>query len=100
MLNQHLQSYEALTEALSIHPDSAELWYNRGMACQYTIRFGQSLRDYERALELADNSELVRKATEGLKHAQMLVQASLEMRGKDFTLDQLIKQEELFQSGL
>src|SRR5438270_11170423 len=42
------QSYEALTEALSIQPNSADLWYNRGLTCRFTGRTGQSLRDYER----------------------------------------------------
>jgi len=48
------QSYEALTEALSIQPNSADLWYNRGLACRFTGRAGQSLRDYERAVNATD----------------------------------------------
>src|SRR5438552_3109253 len=51
MLQNFPQSYEALTEALSITPNEADYWYNRGLACRFTARSGQSLRDFERAVE-------------------------------------------------
>src|SRR5438128_62654 len=43
MLQNFPQSYEALTEALSIDPNSADIWYNRGLASRFTTRIGQSL---------------------------------------------------------
>src|SRR5437763_8795077 len=100
MLQQFPQSYEALTEAVSISPDDPNLWYNRGLASRYTIRFGQSLRDYERAVELAGTGELAKKAAIDLKIARDLAQKSIKLRREGFTLDDLIEQEELFQRGL
>ena len=100
MLQNFPQSYAAYTEALSLDPDNAELWFNRGMASRFTTRFGRSLRDYERAKELTIRPELAPKLEEELKFARKLAEKSLKMRGPDFTLDQLIEQENLFQDGL
>jgi tetratricopeptide (TPR) repeat protein len=100
MLQNFPQAYEAYTEALSLNPDLAELWFNRGMASRFTIRFGRSLRDYERAKELNTRPELAKNIEKELKFAQEMVSKSLKMRGRDFTLDQLIEQEDHFQDGL
>lgn len=100
ILQNFPQSYTAYTEALSLNPNIAELWFNRGMASRFTLRFGRSLRDYERAKELNIRPELVKKLEEELKFAQEMVRKSLKLRGPNFTLDQLIEQEDLFQSGL
>ncbi|MFL5706053.1 MAG: tetratricopeptide repeat protein, partial [Ktedonobacteraceae bacterium] len=61
MLQNFPQSYAAYTEALSLDPTNAELWFNRGMASRFTSRFGRSLRDYERAKELNIRPELAQK---------------------------------------
>ena len=100
MLQNFPQSYAAYTEALSLNPDVAELWFNRGMASRFTLRFGRSLRDYERAKELNVRPELAKNLEKELKFAREMVMKSLKLRGRDFTLDQLIEQEDLFQSGL
>jgi Flp pilus assembly protein TadD len=100
MLQNFPQSYAAYTEALSLDPDNAELWFNRGMASRFTSRFGRSLRDYERAKELTIRPELVKKLEEELKFARELAEKTLQLRGSDFTLDRLIEQEDLFQNGL
>ncbi len=100
MLQNFPQSYAAYTEALSLDPNNADLWFNRGMASRFTIRFGRSLRDYERAKELTIRPELENKLEEELKFARKLAGESLKLRGPDFTLDQLIEQEDLFQNGL
>jgi tetratricopeptide (TPR) repeat protein len=100
MLQNFPQSYTAYTEALSLDPDNAELWFNRGMASRFTLRFGRSLRDYERAKELTIRPELAKKLEEELKFACELAGKTLKLRGPDFTLDQLIEQEDLFQDGL
>jgi tetratricopeptide (TPR) repeat protein len=94
------QSYEALTEALSIQPNSADLWYNRGLACRFTGRAGQSMRDYERAVELNKDGKMTRQFNEELKFSRKLAEKSMKLRGPDFTLDQLIEQENYFQHGL
>src|SRR6266699_7246566 len=100
MLKNFPQSYAAYTEALSLDPDNAGLWFNRGMASRFTSRFGRSLRDYERAKELTIRPELAEKLEEELKFARELAGKTLRLRGPDFTLDQLVEQENLFQQGL
>ncbi len=100
MLQNFPQSYAAYTEALSLDPTNAALWLNRGMASRFTSRFGRSLRDYERAKELTIRSELAKKLEKELEFARELAEKTLKLRGPDFTLDQLIEQEGLFQDGL
>jgi tetratricopeptide (TPR) repeat protein len=100
MLQNFPQSYAAYTEALSLNPNNAELWYNRGMTSRFTSRFGKSLRDFERAKELNTRPELAKKLEGELKFARKVAEDSRKLRGPDFTLDQLIEQEDHFQNGL
>jgi len=100
MLQNFPQSYAAYTEALSLDPNNAELWFNRGMASRFTSRFGRSFRDYERAKELNIRPELAKKLEKELEFARELAEKTLKLRSPDFTLDQLIEQEDLFQEGL
>ncbi len=102
MLQQHAQSYDAFTEALTLDPNNAELWYNHGLACHYTLRLGQAVRDFERAVELLgnDKGELTRKFTRELESSRRQAQEAMELLGEHFTLDQLIEQEEDFQHAL
>jgi Flp pilus assembly protein TadD len=100
MLQNFPQSYVAYTEALSLDPDNARLWFNRGMASRFTSRFGRSFRDYERAKELGIGPELASKLEKELEFARDLAENTVKLRGPDFTLDQLIEQEDLFQNGL
>src|SRR5713226_5362853 len=88
MLQNFPQSYAAYTEALSLDPNNAALWLNRGMASRFTSRFGRSLRDYERAKELNTRPELAKKLEEELEFARELAEKTLKLRGPDFTLDQ------------
>lgn len=100
MLQNFPQSYAAYTEALALNPTNAELWFNHGMASRYTSRFGRSLRDYERAKELNIKPELAKKLEGELEFAREVAEKTRKLRGPDFTLDQLIEQEDLFQDGL
>jgi tetratricopeptide (TPR) repeat protein len=100
MLQNFPESYEAYTEALSINPRDAQLWYNRGMASRFTVRIGQSVRDFERAVELNRNPELTERFAKELKSSRELAEMAIKERGPDFTLDQLTEQEEHFQRGL
>ncbi len=100
MLQNFPQSYAAYTEALSLDPNNAALWLNRGMASRFTSRFGRSLRDYERANELNTRPELAKKLEEELEFAREVAEKTLKLRGPDFTMDQLIEQEDHFQNGL
>ncbi len=65
------------------------------MASRYTTRFGRSLRDFERAVELNTICILAEKFDEAVKVARELAQRSIEMREPDFTLDQLIERVSL-----
>jgi tetratricopeptide (TPR) repeat protein len=100
MLQNFPQSYEALTEALALDPKDADIWYNRSISSRFTLRFGRALRDIERAIELNTRSELTERFAEDLKFSREMAEKSIKLRGPDFTVDQLIEQEELFQQGL
>ncbi len=92
------QAYDAFTEALSIQPDNASLWFNRGVIDEFVNRLGQSVRDLERAVELlaSDPSDpLNRDAERALKQSMKDAQRAMKKRGRNFTLDQLIEQESL-----
>src|SRR5690348_5189977 len=100
MLQNYPQSYAILTEALELAPNNAELWYNRGMSSRYTLRLGRSFRDFTRAVELNKRAELSEQFHEALKFSREMAEKSIKLRGPNFTLDQLIEQEDLFQRGL
>src|SRR5258708_23524616 len=100
MLQNFPQSYAAYTEALSLDPNNAALWLNRGMASRFTSPFGRSLRDYERANELNTRPQLAKKLEEELEFAREVAEKTLKLRCPDFTLDQLLDQADHFQNGL
>jgi tetratricopeptide (TPR) repeat protein len=99
MLQQYSQAYAATTAAITLAPDEAMYWFNRGMAARFTARMGQSLRDFERAQELDRGGVLGDKLADELAVARNMVDSSLALRGPGFTLEQLIAQEELFQQA-
>jgi tetratricopeptide (TPR) repeat protein len=70
------------------------------MACRFTMRSGQSVRDFEQAVALNRNPALAKQFADALQDSRRFAEMSLQMRGSDFTLDQLIEQEEHFQRGL
>jgi len=45
-------AYQALSEALTITPQDAFLWFNRGLTDRYLVLLGQSVRDLEKAVLL------------------------------------------------
>jgi len=100
MLQQFDAAYAALSQALALTPHDASLWYNRGLASRFTMRFGQALRDFERAAALESDPVLAQKVVEELRVSRQMVERELAMRGPHFTLEQLIAQEELFQRGV
>ncbi|GCF06702.1 tetratricopeptide repeat protein [Dictyobacter arantiisoli] len=100
MLQNYPQSYAVFSEALKLEPNAADLWYNRGMSCRYTLRFGQSFKDFTRAVELNCRADLSKQFDEALKFSREMAEKSIKLRGPKFTLDQLIEQEHLFQRGL
>lgn len=100
MLQDFDGAYEALSKALTVSPEDSAIWYNRAGAARYTMRFGQSVRDLERALELETDRDLRRKCEEDLAFISDIAQKEMAMRGPDFTLGDLIEQQETFQTAL
>jgi tetratricopeptide (TPR) repeat protein len=100
MLQNYAGSYEALTEALTLNPKDPYLWYNRGLASRFTSRAGRSYRDFERAAELNTSPELKEELAEAVNFSRELAEGVMKERGPDFTLDQLIEQEDRYQQAL
>jgi len=100
MLQNFPESYEAFTAALALNPNNVQFWYNRSEASRFTDRHGQALRDIEHAIELNTSTELAEKFDEALKVSHKIAEESMKAREPNFTLDQLIEQEELLQQGL
>jgi|SRR5947207_4656404 len=100
MLQNFSQAYDALSEALALDPKNAELWYNRSTTGRFMMRLGQALWDLERAIELNTRSDMVEKFAKDLPFSREMADKSMKLRGPDFTLEQLIEQENLFQQGL
>jgi len=100
MLQNYPQSYEAYTAALALNPNEAGLWYNRSVASFFTMRLGRALHDIERAIELNPKKDLIEAMDGDLMVRREAAEEAMKMRGPDFTLDQLIEQEDLFQQGL
>ncbi len=100
MLQNYSESYEIFTEVLALEPNNAEVWYNRSMSSRFTSRFGRALRDIERAVELNTRAELAEQFDAALKFSRELAEESIKLRGLDFTVDQLIEQEDFFQQGM
>jgi tetratricopeptide (TPR) repeat protein len=99
MQKEFERSYQTLTQALEIDPGDALLYYNRGLSALYTSRMGQSLQDLEQAVLLEGNGKMAAQFQEKAKFARKLAASELALRGKDFKLEQLIEQQELFHEG-
>jgi tetratricopeptide (TPR) repeat protein len=102
VLQHGQESYDLLTEALTIEPTNAELWYNRGLACQCLTRIGQSVRDFERAVELLkhDTGEMAHRSAEALAQSRQCVTEAMQAYGEQITLDQYIERETLFMRAM
>lgn len=100
LLERYEDAFLATTAAVALMPEHALFWFNRGMAARFTTRIGQSLHDFEQAALLDRDGILADKLAEALPDARVYVADSLKLRGPEFTLDQLIDQEGLFQQGV
>ncbi|NJN17520.1 MAG: tetratricopeptide repeat protein [Oscillochloris sp.] len=100
MQQRYFEAYTVTTMLVALAPQDAMYWYNRGIAARFTMRIGQSLRDLERAQELDNDSLLADRLAKDLPFARDAAEQSRVLRGPDFTLDQLIEQEELFQQAV
>jgi len=93
------ESYQTLSEAVRINPDDSYLLFNRGLSARFTSRTGQSLRDFEQVAVMKQDSVVSEKLEEALGFARKIALSEMRLRGKNFTLEQLIEQQELFQHG-
>jgi tetratricopeptide (TPR) repeat protein len=93
------ESYQTLSEAARIAPEDSYLLYNRGLSARFTSRSGQSLRDFEQVATMKQDSMIASKIEEELSIARKVAESEVRLRGTDFTLNQLIEQQELFQRG-
>lgn len=100
LLQSYPESFQVFTEAVALEPQSYDLWFNRGQASLFTSRIGLAYKDFLRAKELDTKGELKKELEKVLKLSGKAVKNALKMRGPDFTLDQLVKQEELFLQGM
>ncbi len=95
----HPEAYKAASEALALDPDNVGLLYNRGVMSRTTSRFGQFFHDLQRADELNTDKEFAKYIAKDLKLSRKLAEGSIKRRGRGFTLDQLIEQEDLMQQA-
>lgn len=100
MTHRFHEAYQTFSEAVQILPADAYLWYNRGFASRYTMRFGQSLLDFEQAVVQEGNGSAAGHYREVAQQAANLAQQYLQMRRPGFTLEQLIEQEDQFQQAV
>ena len=100
MLKLFEEFYQALSKAIEAAPSDAYHWFNRSISCRYTFRLGQALRDLERAIELEGAGKMKKTFTKELAFTQKLVKSDLALRGPNFTVELLIKQQDWFQKGL
>jgi tetratricopeptide (TPR) repeat protein len=103
MLQHHQESYDALSEAISIDSTMPELWYNFGLVCHHLGRHAEAVRAYERAIELSkgdETSEVARKFVKELAAAQRELQEAMEAHGPDITLEEYREREESFTQAL
>lgn len=99
-LKRFQEAHEALTKALEITPDDPILWFNRSLTSMYTSRSGQALKDAERAVELEGDGKMAKEYIERLNFLRPLTESEIKDRGPDFTLEELIEQQELYQRGV
>src|SRR5437660_533442 len=102
MLQQYQRSYDIFSEAISIDPTLAELWYNRGLACHYLARPGEAVLNFERAVEISKNetSEMARKFALQLEESRQELQEAMQAHGTDIAFEQYLEREERFTQAL
>ena len=98
MVQQYRESYEILSEALSLDPTRAEFWHNHGLAAYHLGRIAETVRDFERAVELTKNekSEMARRFASQLRESRQELQEAMQLHGATITLEQFAEREERF----
>ncbi|GAC1696195.1 MAG: hypothetical protein NVS9B9_18750 [Ktedonobacteraceae bacterium] len=102
MLQHYEESYNLFTEALTLDPTNADLWYNHGLACEFTTRIGQAMHSFEHAVEFlgTDSGEVAHKFAHALEMSRKEVENAMQMYGDGATLAQDLEQEKCFMHGM
>jgi tetratricopeptide (TPR) repeat protein len=98
MSRNYRESYDIFGEALSLDPTRAEFWHNHGLAAYHLGRLAETVRDFERAVELSknDTSEMARRFVSQLRESRQELQESMQLHGTNTTLEQYAEREEHF----
>ncbi len=99
MLKRFEESYQAFAEAVEIDANDATLWYNLGQSARFTMRTGESLVCFERAAETETDQAQAKRIAKEVEIARKIVASELKLRGRDFTLSQLVEQQGLFREA-
>ncbi len=102
MSEHYEKSYDLFTEAVVLAPTNAELWYNQGLACEFTTRFAEATHSYERAAKLLGtaSSELARKVADAREINRKQIEIALEMYEGKLSLAQYTELEKCFMYGM
>ena len=98
MSRNYHESYDILSEAISLDPTKAEFWHNRGLASYHLGRLAEAVRDFERAVELTknDKSEMAHGFVLQLRESRQKLQETMQLHGADITLELFTEREERF----
>ncbi len=98
MSRNYHESYDILSEAISLDPTRAEFWHNHGLASYNLGRLTEAVRDFERAVELTkdDKSEIAHGFVLQLRESRQKLQETMQLHGADITLELFTKREERF----
>jgi len=99
MLKRFEEAYQALAEATQINPSDSVLWHNLAQSARYTMRTGEALSYFERAVELETDQSQAREFAKEVEFTRKIVASELKLRGPGFTLEQLIEQQSLFREA-
>jgi Flp pilus assembly protein TadD len=102
MSQNYRESYDILSEAISLDPTRAEFWHNHGLASYHLGRLAEAVRDFERAVELTknDKSEMARGFALQLRESRQELQETMQLHGANITLEQFTEREERFAQGV
>ena len=98
MSQNYHESYDIFSEALSLDPTRAEFRHNHGLACYHLGRLAETVRDFERAVELTKNekNEMARRFASQLRESRQELQQAMQSHGANTTVEQYTEREERF----
>lgn len=93
-------AFASFTAALAIIPNDPYLWYNRGLAARFVMRFARSLFDLEQAVALEGDGDMAERYAAAAQLARQTAHAQLAQRRAGFSIEELDKQEAHFQNAI